>query len=143
MVLGKEVLSNGIGDPMFTFLKWPLPSGDAAVRRRKRCGNGKGSDSAHAACQFLVKTPPAPRCPIASPPFMTALPFVLPRVTDNNGTYLDGAVILKDGVRAAAGCGANIALGNAFTLTAQARSRRAESAHSLRACVASAGKTDA
>ena len=25
-------------------------------------------------------------------------PLVLPRVTDNNGTYLDGAVILKDGV---------------------------------------------
>ena len=31
VVLGKEVLSNGIGDPMFTFLKWPLPSGDVLL----------------------------------------------------------------------------------------------------------------
>lgn len=100
VVLGKEVLSDGIGDPMFTFLEWPLPSGDVLLCA---ADNAAAMVKDQTLPMLLASSSSKTYTPRASlSDCLTALydgtPLVLPRVTDNNGTYLDGAVILKDGV---------------------------------------------
>ena len=94
------MLSDGIGDPMFTFLEWPLPSGDVLLCAADNAAAMVKDQTLPTLLASSSSKTYNPRASLSD--CLTALydgtPLVLPRVTDNNGAYLDGAVILKDGV---------------------------------------------
>lgn len=100
IALGQGALENGVKDALYPFLQWSLPSGDILLCASDRAEDLMLDPTLPELLQSASSDTLMPR--VSLPDSLDSLcsgsPLVLPYITLRGGLYMDGAVILQDGV---------------------------------------------